>query len=189
MRSQAARQHADPTPPVSGCRMLKASPSMSAPAGCSGWLVTCLFCMHRMRPCLTASSKAGRRVEGICGPPGWDTSAGVGSVCRWLCGCGTFGQAGVAGRLLVGGQAAEKNTHSQQLHAQWELRYRLQSCKPPNGAIAVPYLRCHCVQQVPLQLPAAHAGQLLTRVVHQAASLCRRWEWVQGVGLQKDEGQ
>jgi hypothetical protein len=53
-------------PPVSGCRMLKASPSMSAPAGCSGWLVTCLFCMHRMRPCLTAASKAVRRQSGTC---------------------------------------------------------------------------------------------------------------------------
>ena len=33
--------HAPFPSPVSGWRMLKASPSSSAPAGCSGWLVTC----------------------------------------------------------------------------------------------------------------------------------------------------
>jgi hypothetical protein len=47
--------------------MLKASPSIRAPAGCSGWLVTCLFCMQRTRPCLTAASNAERSWGGTCG--------------------------------------------------------------------------------------------------------------------------
>ena len=109
--------------------MLKASPSSSAPAGCSGLEVTCLFCMQRMRPTLTASAKLARSASGTC-------------VCvkqqrRRKDGC-------VRGESQLG---------------------------QPGRPRASPHLRLYRLQQVALHLAARHAGQLLARVVDQAAHL------------------
>jgi hypothetical protein len=45
-------------PPVSGWRMLKASPSRSAPGWCSGLAGISLFCMLRMLPLSIACGQA-----------------------------------------------------------------------------------------------------------------------------------
>ena len=52
--------------PVSGWRMLKASPSSSAPARCSGAAGMLLFCIVRTRPDSTASRNAPRSFAGTC---------------------------------------------------------------------------------------------------------------------------
>jgi hypothetical protein len=52
--------------PVSGWRMLNASPSSSAPGRCSGAAGISLFCMLRMRPAPTASRNAACSCAGTC---------------------------------------------------------------------------------------------------------------------------
>ena len=52
--------------PVSGWRMLNASPSSSAPARCSGAAGMLLFCIDRTRPDSTASRNAARSFAGTC---------------------------------------------------------------------------------------------------------------------------
>lgn len=201
--------------PVNGCRMLKASPNSSAPAGCRGWLVTCRRITRkggsRRRQRCVASKHAVLRwrhdtQRARCAPA---CSACTGCVRSspqpQSAGAAPPAPAGVRGgqrRKVAAGAATNTNGIRQpqprrvaeherpgRITTDWQpccsspvlpsrlppgtpqAAPRLQGAQSGGEGSGHPHLGCHRVQQVPLQLPLLHAGQLVAGVVHQAAHL------------------